>query len=145
MDDTIRKEITDLVEGSRDVYVASVDRDGCPTIKAMYAARVREGIRVHYLSTNTSSRRAKHFLENNKASIYFCDNKNMKGLMLSGTMEVCFDAYHKELIWQPGDTQFYPKGVTDEDYCVFKFTAQKGNYYHLTTNVSFVFDDENWE
>lgn len=46
--------------------------------------------------------------------------------MLSGTMEVCFDAYHKELIWQPSDTQFYPKGVTDEDYCVFKSQPKRG-------------------
>jgi general stress protein 26 len=24
---------------------------------------------------------------------------------------------------------FYPKGVTDPDYCVLKFTAQEGRYY----------------
>lgn len=27
------------------------------------------------------------------------------------------------------DTLYYPKGVTDPDYCMLKFTAIKGRYY----------------
>jgi general stress protein 26 len=49
--------------------------------------------------------------------------------MLIGTMEVLEDAAIKEEIWERGDTMYYPKGVTDPDYCVLKFTAQSGRYY----------------
>ena len=48
-----------------------------------------------------------------KASIYFCDAKGFKGMMLRGTMEVLTDAESKEMIWRKGDTQYYPGGVTD--------------------------------
>ena len=43
--------------------------------------------------------------------------------MLRGTMEVLTDAQSKEMIWRDGDTEYYPEGVTDPDYCVLKFTA----------------------
>jgi general stress protein 26 len=33
------------------------------------------------------------------------------------------------MIWQEGDTMYYPKGVADPDYCVLKFVAQSGRYY----------------
>ena len=32
----------------------------------------------------------------------------------------------KQMIWLEGDTMYYPQGVTDPDYCVLKFTAEKG-------------------
>ena len=44
-------------------------------------------------------------------------------------MEVLVDAASKEMLWQDGDTLYYPKGVTDPDYCVMKFTATAGRYY----------------
>lgn len=28
-----------------------------------------------------------------------------------------------------GDTMYYREGVTDPDYCVLRFTAEKGRYY----------------
>ncbi len=49
--------------------------------------------------------------------------------MLKGTMEVIEDSVIKEIIWQDGDTVYYPKGITDPDYCVLKFTAMQGRYY----------------
>lgn len=49
--------------------------------------------------------------------------------MLVGHMEVLEDPASKEMIWQEGDTMYYPKGVADPDYCVLKFVAQSGRYY----------------
>ncbi len=31
---------------------------------------------------------------------------------------------------------YYPKGVDDEDYCVYKFTADTVNYYYGLSNVT---------
>ena len=66
---------------------------------------------------------------NTKACIYFCDKRLFRGVMLRGTMEVLEDANSKELIWQDGDTMYYPEGVSDPDYCVLRFTAVNGRFY----------------
>lgn len=59
----------------------------------------------------------------------FVINVFFRGVMLLGTMEVLEDAESKQMIWHEGNTMYYPKGVTDPDYCVVKFTTIKGRYY----------------
>lgn len=44
-------------------------------------------------------------------------------------MVVLTNAASKAMIWQEDDTQYYPQGVTDPDYCVLRFTAVSGRYY----------------
>lgn len=73
--------------------------------------------------------RVGQFRKNPKACLYFCDRRFFRGVMLTGTMEVLEDAGHKEMIWEEGDTMYYPLGVTDPDYCVLRFTAMKGRFY----------------
>ena len=90
------------------------------------------------LGTNTFSLRVAHYKTNPKASIYFCDAEGFKGMMLRGTMEVLTDAESKKMIWREGDTQYYPGGVTDPNYCVLKFTATDGRFYSDFYPRSFV-------
>ncbi len=125
-----KEKIFEFIEKQKTAFIASVDEDGFPNLKAMNMPRRIEGNRF-YFSTNTSSMRTKQFEKNNKASIYFYNKSRFTytGVMLIGTMEVLTDAESKELIWEKGDTMYYPLGVTDPDYCVFLFTAIKGRYY----------------
>ena len=118
--------------------ISSVDEEGFPCTKAMLSPRVREGIKVFYFTTNTFSLRVAHYKANPKASIYFCDAEGFKGMMLRGTMEVLTDAKSKEMIWRDGDTEYYPGGVTDPNYCVLKFTATDGRFYSDFYPRSFV-------
>jgi len=46
----------------------------------------------------------------------------------------------KEMIWRKGDTQYYPGGVTDPNYCVLKFTATDGRFYSDFYPRSFVIE-----
>ena len=124
----MKKEINSLVEIAKNVYVSSVDENGYPNTKAMLSLQ-RDGMGVHYFSTNVSSKRVAQFEQNPKACIYYCDEPAYRGLLLIGTMEVCTDAYHKKLLWREGFERYYSKGVTDDDYCVYKFTAEKARYY----------------
>ena len=110
-------------------FIGSVDEHGFPNIKAMLQPRKREGIKVFYFTTNTSSMRVRQFQSDNKACIYFCDSRYFRGVMLRGTMEVLTDAESKEMIWREGDTLYYPEGVTDPDYCVLRFKAVSGRIY----------------
>lgn len=124
-----RQTIGNLIDKRGICFISSVDSDGFPNTKAMLPPRKCEGIKVFYFTTNTSSRRTAQYRENPKACIYFCDKRFFRGVMLTGKMEVLEDSVSKEMIWQEGDTMYYPKGVTDPDYCVLKFTAQSGRYY----------------
>ena len=106
-----------------------LDEAGYPATRAMLAPREREGIKVFFFSTNTSSKKVACFRENPKASIYFVDKRFFRGASLVGTVEVLETAETKERIWRDGDTMYYKEGVTDPDYCVLKFTAVRGRYY----------------
>lgn len=125
-----REHLYEFIRKQKTVFVASVDEEGFPNLKAMFTPRKIEG-NCFYFSTNTSSMRAQQYMDNPKASIYFYHRGRFRyeGIMLVGNMEVLQDLKIKEEIWQPGDTLYYPRGVTDPDYCVLKFTALKGRQY----------------
>ncbi len=122
-------------------YISSVDKEGFPCTKAMLSPRVREGIKTFYFTTNTFSLRVAHYKANPKASIYFCDAEGFKGMMLRGTMEVLTDAASKEMVWREGDTEYYPGGITDPNYCVLKFTAIDGRFYSDFYPRSFIIEE----
>lgn len=118
-----------LVDKSGTAFISYIDKEGFPVTKAMLKPRERQGIKVFWFSTNTSSNKVKFFRENPKASIYFMDRRFFRGISLIGTVEILETSEAKERIWQKGDTMYYKGGVTDPDYCVLKFTAIKGRYY----------------
>jgi general stress protein 26 len=123
------KTIGNIIDNIKVSLIGSVDQQGFPNAKAMLPPRKREGIKYIYFTTNTSSMRVKQYGKNPKACAYFFDPRYFKGVMLTGTMEVLQDDASKRMIWKDGDEMYYPKGVTDPDYCVLKFTAESGRYY----------------
>lgn len=134
------KTIGNLIDKQNVSFISSMDLDGFPNTKAMLPPRKREGIKTFYFTTNTSSMRVSQYRGNPKACIYFCDRRFFRGVMLIGTMEVLEDSQSKEMIWQEGDTMYYPKGVTDPDYCVLRFTAVKGRFYSSFKSESFTIE-----
>jgi general stress protein 26 len=123
------KTIENLIDHQKTAYIASIDENGYPNMKAMLAPRKRNNLEEFWFTTNTSSMRVAQYRKNPKASIYFCDQRFFRGVMLTGTMEILEDNVSKEMIWQEGDIMYYSKGVTDPDYCVLKFTAKSGRWY----------------
>ncbi len=140
MDKEINSEIRKLRTKSRFAYVGSVNGEGFPQVKCMFAIR-DEDVRTHYFSTNTSSKRVAQFRENPKASVYYCNEIFFKGALFTGTMEVVEDNEVKARFWNKGDEKYYSKGVTDPDYCILKFTASTVNYYHGLSNTTLSIDD----
>ena len=102
------KTVGNMIDKEKTIFVGSMDAEGFPNIKAMLQTRKREGIKHIYLSTNTSSMRVSQFLKNNRACLYVCNTRFFKGVMLRGTMEILTDSTSKEMIWQEGDTMYYP-------------------------------------
>lgn len=125
------KKIKRFIAKRKVSFICSIDSDNYPNVKAMLKPRKINGLKEFYFSTNTSSMRVRQYKENPNASIYFFKKGliNYVGVMLKGKMEVLTDQDTKTMIWKKGDTMFYKNGVTDPDYCVLKFTADKGRYY----------------
>jgi general stress protein 26 len=130
------QQIIGLVEETIAIVVSSIDDLGYPNSKAMFKT-VHDGLKTFLFSTNTSSMRTQQFLANSKSSLYFKGQN--KGLMLIGEMEVCLDQVNREMLWFEGAEKYYPLGVNDPDYCVFKFTAKTGNYYFNLQKYVFEF------
>jgi general stress protein 26 len=125
----VEKTIGNLIEKRNVSFISSIDDQGFPNTKAMLPPRIREGIKTFYFTTNTSSMRVAQYKTCPNACIYFCDTRFYRGVMLRGAIEVLEDEESKQMIWREGDTMYYPKGVTDPDYCVLKFTANDGRFY----------------
>lgn len=99
-----RKHIFDFIKKQKTALVASVDEEGFPNVKAMFAPKKIEG-NSFYFSTNTSSVRTTQFLNNPNASIYFYHRGlfRYEGIMLIGSMEVLQDDDVRKEIWSKGD------------------------------------------
>lgn len=123
------KTVGKMIDKTGNAFLSYIDADGFPVTKAMLKPRERNGIKELWFSTNTSSNKVKCFRANSKASVYFVDRRFFRGVSLVGTVEVLETPEAKERIWERGDTMYYKEGVTDPDYCVLKFTAEKGRYY----------------
>ena len=135
------KTVGRMADQAKTVFLSYIDSQGFPATRAMLAPREREGIRVFWFSTNTSSRKVAAFRENPKGSIYFVDRLFFRGASLSGTVEVLEDPRSKERLWRMGDRMYYSRGVTDPDYCVLKFTAERGRYYSNFKSEDFLIPD----
>lgn len=135
------KTVGRMADQAKTVFLSYIDSQGFPATRAMLPPREREGIRVFWFSTNTSSQKVSAFRENPKGSVYFVDRRFFRGVSLCGTVEVLEDQKSKERLWQMGDRMYYSRGVTDPDYCVLKFTAERGRFYRNFKSEDFLIPD----
>ncbi|MCI8729308.1 MAG: pyridoxamine 5'-phosphate oxidase family protein [Clostridia bacterium] len=125
-----KSQIFEFISKQKTAFIASINEQGYPIIRAMLAPRKIDGSEI-YFSTNTSSKKVQQYTENNKACVYFYKRGKLKyqGVCLIGEMEICTDQPTKEMMWRFGDKMFYKQGVTDPDYCVLKFKGKTAEYY----------------
>ncbi|MDE6075287.1 MAG: pyridoxamine 5'-phosphate oxidase family protein [Clostridia bacterium] len=125
-----KAQIFEFIAEQKTAFIASVNEQGYPVIRAMLAPRKIENNEI-YFSTNTSSNKVKQYAQNEKACVYFYKRGKFKyqGVTICGEIEVCTDQETKNEIWRVGDKLFYKKGVTDPDYCVLKFKCKTAEYY----------------
>ena len=140
MQDQIKDAIWELRKKSAFAYLSYVDGEGYPVTKALLVLE-HESIGTQYFSTNTSSGKVSAILNHPKSAIYYCEPGSFQGALFVGDMSVCTDAESKELLWREGFEQYYPKGVTDPDYCVLKLDVHRVSYYHGLQQTTFTVQD----
>ncbi|RAZ95716.1 pyridoxamine 5'-phosphate oxidase, partial [Klebsiella oxytoca] len=72
-----KNKIFQFIAKQKTAFIASVNEQGYPVIRAMLAPRKIEGNEI-YFSTNTSSNKVKQYLENEKACVYFYKRGKIK-------------------------------------------------------------------
>ena len=125
-----------LMNASKICLLGTNSEDGFPNIKAMLNLK-HDGLKHIWFSTNTSSKRVQQLRKDNRACVYYVDEKNFRGLMLIGTVDILQDIESRKMLWSEGAEVYYPLGVEDPDYSVLSFTAQRGNYYQNLNNITF--------
>lgn len=125
-----REQIFRFIAAQKTAFIASVDENGYPMVRAMLAPRKIDGNDI-YFTTNTSSKKVKQYSQNGKACVYFYKRGKIKyqGVSLIGDMEILTDQAIKDEIWRVFDKFIYKQGKTDPDYCVLKFTCKSAEYY----------------
>lgn len=123
-----------LMETTPAVYLATVDEQGFPHIRALTNLRDKKqfpGLQeffkgqenpfITYLSTFSTSEKAKHIRHNPHTALYFSQPERFFGVMLSGSIEITRDKTIKEALWQKEWLAFWPKGPSDPRYRVYRF------------------------
>lgn len=121
-------EIDKLITDSMFANIGFIDSNGNPGIRRVFCTW-HKGIGKHLISTNTSSMHVQSLLLNPMACLYFENSIAFEGICLQGEAIVHFEKEFKEMCWKDGDEQYYPGGVSDEDYCIIEFIAESGRYY----------------
>lgn len=152
MDIKTKELLDELLEKAFYLEIATIDENGFPQIRAVFNLRCKEHF-PHpskiigeydsepynvYISTNTSSTKVKHILENNKVALYFNISKPgyIKGVMLQGDAEILEDMEFKRKIWVEDWKIYYPKGYDDPDFTILKIKPNllrgwyKGHYLY---------------
>ncbi|MCL2067738.1 MAG: alpha/beta fold hydrolase [Treponema sp.] len=135
-----QETIGNLIDKQGISFISSVDEHGFPNTKAMLPPVKREGIKIFYWHTNSPSMRIKHYRNNPKACIYFCDKRFFRGVMLRGTMEVLDNKKIKKELWKDDFNVYYEGGMDGGDFIILKFTAETGRYYSNYGSEDFKID-----
>lgn len=127
----------DLVGRSKTCVLTTIDSEGFPSARAMFAPRERLGMNRLIFSTNATSRHVTHLLENPRACLYFYDPVLFQGLLLKGEMEVTRSQEIRDRVWQDGDEFYYPLGPADPELTILVFTAMQGRWYQNLESADF--------
>lgn len=115
-------------------YLATIDEHGLPHIRALsnlrdkkQFPRLQEFFKsqknpfVTYLTTFSTSEKARHIRNNPRVALYFSRPERFFGVMLSGAIETVRDKSIKKALWQKEWLTFWSKGPSDPRYRVFRF------------------------
>lgn len=134
MDEKEMKQISlGLMGTAESAYLGTVDEEGFPQIRAMVNLRNKEQFGdlaglfeghdedfLMYFTTAASSVKMGHIKANPKVSVYFCDPKEICGLMLAGEIEVVTDAELEKALWQEDWRVHFPNGADDPEYTILR-------------------------
>ncbi len=129
--DELKKACVALMETADAAYLATIGEDGYPHTRVVFNLRNKQQFPAQvnlfashqedllvYISTNTSSNKVREIKANPRVSVYYCNPKEFRGVMLAGDIEIVADSEVKKELWNEGWERYYPAGIDDPDYTV---------------------------
>ena len=143
----LKQECLKLMETADVTYLSTVDSKGFPQTRAMVNLRNKEQFSdlvdvfkgheedfMIYMTTDNASKKFKQIGENSKVSVYFCNSKQIQGLLLTGEVEVVADNNIKRQLWQEGWKVHYPDGVDGPEYNILRLLPKIAEYWAVPTS-----------
>lgn len=132
MDQDFIREGTELIKKADVAYLTTIDFNGFPSTRAMFNLKnisqfphLVDFMSAYndltlFFTTNTSSTKIKHIMNNPKVSVYYCDTLVYHGFMCQGDIEIVKDKAVKHAIWLDEWETYYPNGKDSEDYSILR-------------------------
>jgi general stress protein 26 len=142
MDKDITKKGAELITKAVAAYLTTIDPEGYPSTRAMFNLKnskqfpeLVEFMSKHneltlFFTTNTSSDKIKHIMNNPKVSVYYCDTILYQGFMCQGAIEIVRDKEIRHAIWHEDWKIYYPEGEDSEDYSVLRLKPNYIKWYY---------------
>lgn len=121
----------ELVKQSENAFLTTIDLNGYPSTRAVFNLRntyrfpwIENFMKQYeddftlFFTTNTSSVKISHILNNPKVSVYFCDTNMFKGFMCQGEIELVNDNSVRNALWHDDWNMYYQGGKDGGDYTV---------------------------
>ena len=104
------------------VTLSTIGKDGFPHPVAIDVIS-HDGIREIWMTTYSSSSKARNIRENPKSGISFVHEADSVSLI--GTAEIITDHDILSRFWEERFRHYYPDGQADKGYCLIRFTSSK--------------------
>jgi general stress protein 26 len=106
--------------------LALIDLEGYPTTSVITPSKA-DGIKTVYFCTQHTGDKPGRLAKCKRASV--CFGSGEYGISLVGEIEILTGAAAKKDAWYEALEGHFPKGCTDPDYCVLKFTTKRYNLF----------------
>ncbi len=129
--DLLKKACLEVMEKAEYVVVTTIDMRDRLCSRAMFNMRcvsqypqlqsffhTQNDSLLVYLSTNTSSDKARQLHRNPQISIHYCEPDGINDVMLGGEVTMTQDNIIRNALWQDGWEIYFPAGPEDPDYTV---------------------------
>ncbi len=119
----ILAKAAEIVKALEHCTIATIDDQGFPRASSISSIKV-EGLHTMWFSTGLSSGKVRCLKKNNKVSV--CYQQEGQNVTLMGIIDILTNEEIKRELWVDWFIEHFPEGPTDPNYCILKFTAQKG-------------------
>ncbi|MEI8175239.1 MAG: pyridoxamine 5'-phosphate oxidase family protein [Candidatus Omnitrophota bacterium] len=130
MDAVLRSEALAFARSGNISVLATVSKTKTATARVMQVVKVDDDFTVWY-SSYGASEKLKELKTDPKACIIMNNCATTSDIRLYGAIDILTDQATKEKLWQEEWTRYYPKGKTDPNYVVLKFTADIVEYRNM--------------
>jgi general stress protein 26 len=137
MNANIFAKANQIIKNSTDAYFGVIDESGYPSVSTVSVIKP-EGIFELCFSTGLCSNKVKRLRSNNRASI--CIHSSGDNITLVGEAEILTGQETKSKYWM-GWLDHFPKGETDPNYCIIKFTTTRVSLWIDNEDAAFTIDD----